>query len=258
MVNPFATMLRKCEKPPYNMALHRTFSAKAAPLLGFAPDSRLKRVLARTGVGVLALLLAGGVAADWIDPSMRPSLEAAVGRDVNSLLDSRSPGERMAGALLSKVKTVLSFGAGDKPGLRPQTPAGGDLDTRSRNIPPRAGAAEAPGALAGDEIQQLFGPLEGLEGEAIVPGLGSAGPAFAAAAPLVLIGGGTVGGATGGGVGGGIGGAGPAPGVVATTPAVPVAPVPEPATWLTMVTGFGMAGWALRRRRCPVKALAAR
>lgn len=31
----------------------------------------------------------------------------------------------------------------------------------------------------------------------------------------------------------------------------PVVSVPEPATWMLMIGGFGLAGWALRRRRLP-------
>ena len=32
--------------------------------------------------------------------------------------------------------------------------------------------------------------------------------------------------------------------------------VPEPASWLTMILGFGVIGWAVRRRRLPARALA--
>ena len=38
----------------------------------------------------------------------------------------------------------------------------------------------------------------------------------------------------------------------ATQPGV----VPEPASWLTMILGFGAIGWAARRRRTPARALA--
>ena len=37
--------------------------------------------------------------------------------------------------------------------------------------------------------------------------------------------------------------------------AVPAA-VPEPASWLTMILGFGVVGWAARRRTAPTRALA--
>lgn len=32
-------------------------------------------------------------------------------------------------------------------------------------------------------------------------------------------------------------------------PAAPISAVPEPQTWVTMIVGFGMVGWAVRRRR---------
>lgn len=62
--------------------------------------------------------------------------------------------------------------------------------------------------------------------------------------------------------GGGGGGGGGSPGTVGTappdtvTPVVPVtASVPEPATWLTMLLGFGAVGGMLRSRRRPFAAL---
>lgn len=52
-------------------------------------------------------------------------------------------------------------------------------------------------------------------------------------------GGGTDGGVPGGGTGGGTGGGG---GIIVT-------PVPEPASWIMLLTGFALIGWALRRRQ---------
>jgi len=55
--------------------------------------------------------------------------------------------------------------------------------------------------------------------------------------------------------GGGGGGGFFSPPVTQATPEVPptlVTPVPEPASWLTMILGFALIGRALRRRPVPV------
>lgn len=52
-------------------------------------------------------------------------------------------------------------------------------------------------------------------------------------------GGGSDGGVPGGGTGGGTGGGG---GIIVT-------PVPEPASWIMLLTGFALIGWAMRRRQ---------
>jgi PEP-CTERM motif len=66
------------------------------------------------------------------------------------------------------------------------------------------------------------------------------------------------GGGGGGGVGGGSGGGGSPsfPTSEPRQPLTPVAPVPEPGTWATMLLGFAMLGWRMRRRpskRCARK-----
>ena len=45
----------------------------------------------------------------------------------------------------------------------------------------------------------------------------------------------------------------PAPGAILTTPPVAAA-VPEPATWAMMIGGFGLTGFAMRRRQAAVAA----
>ena len=122
-------------------------------------------------MGLLAVLLAGGATADWLAPSLRPTLSAAVGRDVDTLLDARSPGARMAGALLTKVKKALSSGTGEKPGLENPTLANRDSKSRSRMIPGRPVSGEAPAGLVNEQIQQLLGPLAGLESQVLSPGV---------------------------------------------------------------------------------------
>jgi hypothetical protein len=77
------------------------------------------------------------------------------------------------------------------------------------------------------------------------PGVPSSGGGFLPGVP----GGGPIGGGLIGGGGGPIGGGGGD--LLPGTPEVPVvtAPVPEPATWVSMILGFAIAGGSLRRSR---------
>jgi len=56
-------------------------------------------------------------------------------------------------------------------------------------------------------------------------------------------------GGSGGGVGGGVGGTPPATTAPPGIDQPPVSAVPEPATWASMVVGFGLVGALARRRR---------
>ena len=75
------------------------------------------------------------------------------------------------------------------------------------------------------------------------------GPAFGPTPAVFVGGGGGPGGGGGGpgGGGGGPGGGGGGPPGIEVPPVV--APVPEPATWLTMILGFYILARALRRQR---------
>ncbi|MEO6715991.1 MAG: PEPxxWA-CTERM sorting domain-containing protein, partial [Novosphingobium sp.] len=185
------------------------------------------------------MMLVGGVSADWLALSLRPALAAVGERDVTALLDARSPGARLAGALLIKVKQALA----------PTAPhnASAARGPRRRLIPPRTFPASDTDGLMPEDIVQLLGPLEGLEKTLPVTALAETVPAPGGVAPFALI----------GGAGGVIGGGGSAGGsvpdtstIAAVLPAdtVPVASVPEPSIWLSMLAGFAMAGAALRRR----------
>lgn len=194
----------------------------------------------RGATGALVLLFAGGATVDWLAPSLKPSLSAAVGRDVATMLESRSPGVRLAGALLTKIKRVLASDAGKKPSLGSSGSPDVDRTTRRRMIPARSHSSDSPPLPVNEDLQQLLGPLAGLESGPLVPVVSTAGTTGSGSIPLALIG---VGGAGGGGNGGS-----PGADLGAAPPAVsiPVAPVPEPATWLTLLIGFGMAGAQLR------------
>lgn len=199
-------------------------------------------------MALFATALAGALVALWLAPSLRPALAATVGRDIAALLDARSPGGRIAGVWLTKVKQALAPLAS----LRGSDPSA-RKNRRSRLIPRRPASSDVPAALAPEDIALLVGPLKALESAPLVsePAIG---PALPGTPPLVLF-----------GIGGG-GGAGSAlPPVTSANPGAepatiaataPVAPVPEPSTWLSMVAGFGIAGAALRRRKRSPRAVA--
>ena len=190
---------------------------------------------------LLAVLLAGalGVAiykraeiADLVNRAsnmLGQSASAAgnlpLAKSLVALFDQRSPGERTKGELaIDKQRSAA----------RPQQRALGKVRP----------------ALPAPFVKALTTPIPDFVPEAVpVVGLSSPlipsvlpGPAFGPT-PAVFVGGG--GGPGGGGGGPGGGGGGP-PGI--EVPPV-VAPVPEPATWLSMILGFYILARALRRQR---------
>lgn len=241
------------------------------PAGGRAGALRPWRYLIRGVLGI-ALALSGGV---WLTPSLQTALAAAAGRDVAVLLDARSPGGRLAGALLTKVKKAFAPVAHHRPVVRPHAPKSAGPGRRSRLIARPSGPSEVgnkvPVGLTEEDILHALGPIEGINIPPLITSLVPAVQGFPGAAPLILIGGGSGSGSGGGGIGGG-GGAGgsvllppvvgssPTPVVTASSTAdtAPAAPVPEPATWMSMVAGFGITGAALRRRKSGTKGVAAR
>lgn len=170
---------------------------------------------------------------------------AAVLADPATLLAARSPGGRPEGALTQSkpvkpaamLERVLSD-LHERPGaVTPAAvaPALAGAPADSDVLPGTVVAPEAFPVVASD-VGPAPGPFIGggsnLPGAIVTPGI------FTPPG-----GGGTPG--TGGG-----GGGGDTPGTVTpVTPGTPVASVPEPATWLTMIAGFGLIGAILRSRR---------
>lgn len=165
---------------------------------------------------------------------------AAVLADPLSILAARSPGERGAGALVQTKR-------GRPPAHRvPPAPVVPVVPFSPTPVP--TGAFVPPGEESplvavvpaspylGDATGEVsFGGVPtgdlALGGLPVVGGIGIGG-------------GGVVGGVGGGGAGGAPGGSVPPP-VGGTTP---VPPVPEPATWMSMILGFAIVGSSLRRR----------
>lgn len=199
------------------------------------PDVRPRRIV----VGLTALIGVVGVGVVAAPQRGAAIAEAAVRSiDAMALMDARSPGSRPAGALY-QTKPNLAPREAWSSSVRPRVPVSGTPDAPSGFAP-----------LAGVPIDGVVEPGGGFVFTDVPPpatgGFGGTGglPVFG--------GGGGIGGVVIGGGGGGIGGGGgqePSnPGGGTTTP-MPTSPVPEPATWLTMVLGFGMMGSTLRRRR---------
>lgn len=212
---------------------------------------RLKSGRSRVVLGILAIVLAAGFAIGFVTLWLHPALAAETRRDVSALLAARSPGQRLVGAVLNKVAKTL---VGDHH-------PGSDAGTRRRLIPPRNRTEDSPAGLGAEEMQKLLMPLRGLDSPVLTSEIAPAGAPIEGSAPIVLIGGGNPDSGGAGGGGGGTPGAsvppliGATPLVTPTANSTPVAPVPEPATWMNLLAGFGVMAAALRRRRMAWAAL---
>ena len=190
-------------------------------------------------------------------PSLRAAIVASgqhVARDAEAIFAARSPGERPAGAFLTKVKKALgSVTMEDSAGTPATNPR---KVTRSRLIPPHTGGGGSKQEDIPLDVPALLAPLDGLEVAADAPQL--APLSVPGGFPIILVGdAGGLGGSSGGGQGGGgglpISEAPPviAPGTPSTTGPTPgpSSPVPEPSTWMSMIVGLSLTAAVLRRRR---------
>ncbi len=203
-----------------------------------------RRIADRPGRAAIAAaslaIFAGLLAAAFLPGPQGGGALAAVLRDPMAMFAARSPGERPDGAL-TRSKKRLAFKSAVPPGAAPPTER--VLSTgRMRPAP----------VIAGDPLATVVGPAVALGNpvpfgsEADPSGGGEFGPALPAFGSGASIGIGLLSG--GGGVGGG--GGNPTPGTPGAGTPVPeiTTPVPEPATWLSMIVGLAVIGAALRRR----------
>ena len=188
-------------------------------------------------------LLAGACAAILLGSGAFLSIAGVTGSDavaaavtqaqsLTQLLGQRSPGERIAGAQ-TKHKRVQAL---SRPRLRerPHAPSASEL---AKILMP-AGPVVPDAPIIPPVLAEIV-PVPQLSDIVLpagVPGSGGGGPA--------IVGGGSVGG--GGGGGGSPGGSVPLVYPPHDTKEV-IAAVPEPGTWATMLLGFGLMGWRLRR-----------
>ena len=151
-----------------------------------------------------------------------PGLETA--KSFLAMLSERSPGERTAAELLTKHKRAAAA---------PRERALGKIHNPAP--PPQFLAAIAPPPPSIVDLPPFEAALTNLGPLMTIPGPpGGGGGIVTSQSP------------PGGGGGGGGGG-----GDTETPPEQPPPPppVPEPGTWATMLLGFGMTGWLMRRRR---------
>lgn len=202
------------------------------------------------------LAAAGGTLALWA--AFAPALWADGGSSSTlAELAARSPGARLGGvALKAKPKraaALASVKAAAAPGPGLGSPLGADT--------PLGQAAATGSPLVLGSSPSLFGPVTD---DVATPGLAVAADTPASTGGFafvslpdngVIIGSG--GGTSGGGTETPSSTTSPSPTPTATSsptptvtsPAPTVAAVPEPATWLTLIVGFGFVGGILRSRR---------
>lgn len=185
-------------------------------------------MLAATGLAVLA---DNGVFGSRAEAAST----AAYVPDVDSILDSRSPGQRRYGWLLNNKPERLAFSAENPPTERVlsstrRRPASGsgvpnpEVPLTTLGIVPDTTVPPSDFGESGS-----FGGIGGPGGTPIVGGIPGPGP---------------------GPGGGGGGGGDDTPGnPVTPTPETPVAAVPEPSSWAMLVMGFAALGAFMRRRR---------
>jgi len=185
----------------------------------------------RTAAIAAALCLATAVplSLSFADFSAGDMVQAAVAKaeSLVDLLDKRSPGQRTA-AQLTKIKHKQVALAKVRPAARTQ-PVVGFASLTSMPV----------------ELASLVMPATPL----VPPSLGQIdlGSPPTLGSIVAPPGGGVISSPPGGG--GGTPGGGP-PATNPTEPREPLIvtpPVPEPATWLTMLLGFGLIGWQIRR-----------
>lgn len=150
--------------------------------------------------------------------------------DLAAMLQERSPGARAEGALAKKAPMM----AAAAPARVPQ-----------KQVLPAAVAppAAAPAAAA---LTPAPVPISALPAAAVLPAVVPAGTSsfLPGLLPLPLVFG--DGGSSTTTI---VNNVPPTPTPPGETPPPPAPPIPEPGTWLMMISGFGLLGLALRRRR---------
>jgi hypothetical protein len=199
-----------------------------------AHDRLVRRVAARATYGGLIVLGVAAIGSTGAPSRVAESLEA----DLFSLFQERSPGARANGALVQSkpisraapTERVLSSGR-RRPSGPPAPASTAQAGPASLVVDPLTGT-EPPAFLAFGGV-----PSFPLDAAATGPGAASSPAGFGfGGSPFVVSGPG----------GGGAPGVSPEP-VAAASPVPEVASaVPEPATWVTLLLGFGMVGIGLR------------
>lgn len=197
----------------------------------------------RVTVSATLVVVAAGTAFVGVSgPSGASALASAI-MDPASVLAGRSPGARYPGALY-QTKPARGPAAHVRTHVRTSVPPA------VPGLPVITGVEFTGDLPTGPAFVDPFPP----GGLTLIPSGPSGVGGYAGGFPGG--GGGFIGGSIGGGFNGGGGGGillpvtGGGGGIVTPPPGTvtPVTPVPEPATWMTMIIGFAMVGAALRGR----------
>lgn len=160
-------------------------------------------------------------------------------------------GVDLAGAAITKAKSFADLMRQRSPGHRTAAQLIKTKGKQFRMLAASNAPSEIPPAFYTPAVNVFAPPLTELQGPflPVISPLLAQAPSFPPA--IFAPGGGGFffpggGGGPPGGGGGGPPGTTPPPIV---TPPTPVPGVPEPGTWMTMILGFTITGWTLRRRR---------
>ena len=216
--------------------MHRTDSQRdiqrairRSSLVRAAQQRRRRRSAAL--LALLAVSLAGGGLWGIGAATGNDMVEAAVtkAQSLSDLLAQRSPGARTE-AQLTKTKHARALAK-----LRPAPVIRQPALAQAPKAAPKTAMVQVADLLIGPplipadvQLQQPF-PLAELTppppslGAIVFPGSSPGSPGGGSPAPTV-------------------------PGTESKPPIVPTPAVPEPGTWATMLLGFGLMGWHLRRR----------
>jgi hypothetical protein len=174
-----------------------------------------------------------------VNPSDAVEAATKQAKTLADLIDQRSPGERTS-AELTKLKKAHHAAARVHPKVAMTAPVSPTALALAKLLlpPPEAVETIAPVALLGAGPPPTLGGIVSPPGEGIFPppGGGNLPPPGGTTTPP----GGTT--------------TPPGDGGHVTIPKdeprdiIPVAPVPEPGTWATMLLGFALIGWQLRRQ----------
>jgi len=200
--------------------------------IAIPPPSRVRRrgALAVGLLGIAAALSVATLSNPWLGHAVGEGIKDSLHgmQTVAAMLAERSPGARPEGALTNlKHKRQAALQERAAPSI-PAPPTAYEALAAPPPVLPVAPLPEAP----------LYTTVAGGPVAPVTPGPGGTpgGPPILSDIPL-----------PGGGGGGGF-----TPPIIPTVtpqvPVVPAVPVPEPATWTTMLLGFALIGRALRSR----------
>ncbi len=210
------------------------------------PTKAGRKKVTRTALGLSVVVAA---AAFFLTTAFPGSLSSAVrGSAALAGLAARSPGARVGGVALKAKKPRLVPAAVAAPVEAAPAPGNALASALGTSQGPEGQVPTSGPVGSGGFPTDLTAPAVPLALAAVT---GAAPPDSFATGPLPFGGGFAIlpPGGSGGSGGSPPGGQPPGGGTVLPPVVPPVGAVPEPATWLMLIAGFGVIGGAMRRRR---------